>query len=317
VSVVTPPPAPYDGTPDAEALYRAMKGLGTDDKVLSNIIATRTRDQLLAVKKVFESKYNKSLASWIKGETSGHYETICLALIEPKAEYDAQKVKNAIKGLGTNDDELIEILCTRTNIELKEMKAAYQRLFSVDVEKDVIGDTSGHYRDMLLAILRADRPESGTVDIEAAKRDAQTLYAAGEGKFGTDEKTFINILTSRSYPHLYAVGEQYAIITGHSLESGISKETSGNFKKAMTVTLTPRDEYFAEGIRHCIAGAGTDDGKLIRMVSYLANSKEWMKAVNSYYTHKYKHTLVNDIGGDTSGWYKKTMQAVVQNRVAL
>jgi len=294
-----------------------MKGLGTDDKVLSNIMATRSRDQLIAVRKVFESKYGKSLASWIKGETSGHYETICLALIEPKTDYDAALLRNAIKGLGTNDDQLIEVVCTRNNSELKEMKAAYLRLYGVDAEKDVIGDTSGHYKELLLAVLRADRPESTTVDVEAAKRDAQALYAAGEGKMGTDEKTFINILTTRSYPHLHAIGQQYAVITGHSLESGISKETSGNFKKAMTVLLTPRDEYFAETIRISIAGAGTDDNKLIRVVSYLANSKAWMQAVNNYYTHKYKHNLVNDVGGDTSGWYKKTMQALVQNRVAL
>jgi hypothetical protein len=294
-----------------------MKGLGTDDKVLSNILSTRTKDQMLAIRRDFERKYSKSLVSWIKGDTSGHYQDICVAIVEAPGDYDANLVKEAVKGLGTDDDELIETICTRNNQELKDMREAYQRLFHVDIEKDVVGDTSGHYRDLMVAVLRADRPESLTVDIDAAKRDAQTLYNAGEGRFGTDEKVFIDILTHRSFPHLHVVAQQYAITTGHSLEAGIAKETSFNFKKAMIILITPRDEFFADAVHKSIAGAGTKDKKLIRIIAYLSKSPDMMKAVNNYYTHKYKHNLVNDIGGDTSGWYKKTMVSLVQNRVAI
>ena len=83
--------------------------------------------------------------------------------------------------------------------------------------------------------MQADREESPNVNIDRVKADAQTLYKAGEGKLGTDDHTFVEILTKRSYPHLQLVNQQYAIITGHSLESGISKETRGEFKKALTV----------------------------------------------------------------------------------
>jgi len=221
------------------------------------------------------------------------------------------------KGLGTDDDELIETLCTKNNQEIKEMREGYQKLFGKDIEKDVVGDTSGHYRDLLISVLRAERPESTTVDVDAAKRDAQTLYNAGEGKIGTDEKVFVDILCHRSFPHLHLVNEQYAITTGHSLERGIAKETSYNFKKAMIVLMTPREEYYAEEIYKCIAGAGTKDNKLVRLVAHLTLSKPFAQAVNNYFTHKYKHSLANYIGGDTSGWYKKTMQGVIQNRVAI
>jgi len=294
-----------------------MKGIGTDDKVLSGIMSSRTREQMVEIAAVFQRKFSKSLEAWIKGDTSDHYQAICVALIQAPGDYDAQKVHQAIAGAGTDDDELIEVLCTRTNQELIEMKEAYVRLYKKEMEKDVVGDTSGHYRDLLVAIMRADRPEVQTVDVEAAKRDAQTLYNAGEGKLGTDEKVFVDMLTHRSFPHLHKMAEQYAITTGHSLERGIAKETSFNFKKAMVVLLTPRDEYFSDKIHLAISGAGTDDRTLIRSVAYLSKSKALIQAVNTFYTHKYKHTLANDIGGDTSGWYKKTMQNLVMNRVAI
>jgi len=306
---------PFNGEPDAEALYKSMKGIGTNDAVLSNIIATRTRDQLQVIKRCFQQKYGKSLESFVKGDTSGHYQDLILSLIEARDEMDAHLVKNAIKGLGTNDGQLIEVICTRNNLELKLMKEAYLRLYGVEAAKDVSGDTSGDYKNLLLAVLRGDRPESQPVNIEQAKQDAQRLYSAGEGRVGTDEKTFVEILTQRSLPQLHLINQCYGTIARHSLESGISKETSGNFKKAMKVLLTPKDEYFATRIHEAIAGSGTDDKKLIRNISYLSNNREVFRAVNAYYMHYYKHNIANDVGGDTSGWYKKLATAMIGNRI--
>lgn len=40
---------------------------------------------------------------------------------------DAWTVERSIKGLGTDDDTLIEILCTRDNYQIKAMRDAYQQ----------------------------------------------------------------------------------------------------------------------------------------------------------------------------------------------
>jgi annexin A7/11 len=317
VSPAVTPPKPFDGAPDAEALHKAMKGFGTDDKTLSTIIATRTRDQLVQIATVFQAKFGKTLESFIKGDTSGGYQDLLVALITPKADYDARLLHNAVAGVGTDDDQLIEVLCTRNNQELRDMKAAYTRLYHKEADKDVSGDTSFNYKELLMSVLRADRPESTTVNIDEVKKDAMYLYQQGEGRAGTNEKAFIDILTHRSFPHLHLLGQQYANIAGHSLESGIAKETSGGFKKAMITLITPRDEYFADSVHKAIAGAGTDDHKMIRAISYITNTKEMTQAVNNIYVHKYKHNLANDIGGDTAGWYKKTAQLCIQTRTAL
>lgn len=311
------PRVQYNATPDAEALYKSMKGMGTDDKTLSTIIVERTRDQMQEIKRVFHQKYGKSLESWIKGDTSGNYRELLLALIEEEAEYDAKLVRDAVKGLGTNDDQLIEVLCTRTNAELRAMTEAYRRLFNKDVAADVVGDTSGNYRALLMAVLKADRPEGVPVDVEKAKADAKHLYEKGEARWGTDEKVFIEIMTQRSFPQLQTINQAYTIIAGHSLEKGISKETSGNFKKALTILITPREEYFAEALRDAVAGMGTNDPKLIRVLSYLSNHRALFMAANTYYARKYQNNFATDIKGDTSGWYKKTCLALVQKNTAL
>ena len=51
----------------------------------------------------------------LHSELSGHFRTAVFALMEPKAVYDAHCLRNAMKGLGTDESVLIEILGTRTN----------------------------------------------------------------------------------------------------------------------------------------------------------------------------------------------------------
>lgn len=60
-------------------------------------------------------------------------------------------------------------------------------VYGRELEKDVEGDTSGHFRRVLVSQLSGNRSESVEFDMTEAKRDAHELYNAGEGKWGTDE----------------------------------------------------------------------------------------------------------------------------------
>jgi len=59
-------------------------------------------------------------------ETSGNFKRVLLGLMILSAEYDAYCIHHAVKGLGTDEDCLIEILASRSNKEIEAMKASYQ-----------------------------------------------------------------------------------------------------------------------------------------------------------------------------------------------
>lgn len=62
---------------------------------------------------------------------------------------------------------------------------------------------------LLLAYVSTLRSEGLEVDKEMAAKDATALYKAGEKKLGTDEKTFISIISSRSRVQLIAINSAY------------------------------------------------------------------------------------------------------------
>ena len=62
---------------------------------------------------------------------------------------------------------------------------------------------------------------------------SQLLYKCGEGKLGTDEVGFYNVLTGRTYAHLIVVFDEYQRAWKHSIEEAIKREFSGNAKKAL------------------------------------------------------------------------------------
>ncbi|KAJ9123069.1 hypothetical protein QFC22_001258 [Naganishia vaughanmartiniae] len=69
---------------DVEYLYDAMAGMGTkDERLIYRVVRGHwCKPRWADVKRVYKAKYGKSLASAIKGETSGKYENVRLGHVE-------------------------------------------------------------------------------------------------------------------------------------------------------------------------------------------------------------------------------------------
>ena len=62
--------------------------------------------------------HDQDLIKELKSELSGNLENCLLAMLVPKEDYDAKCLREAMKGAGTDESALIEILCTRSNTVL-------------------------------------------------------------------------------------------------------------------------------------------------------------------------------------------------------
>jgi hypothetical protein len=66
----------------AERFEKSMHGIGTNDRMLIRL-AVRSREPILmnAIKQAYQARFSKSLHARVKGETSGNFEKLLLAII--------------------------------------------------------------------------------------------------------------------------------------------------------------------------------------------------------------------------------------------
>ncbi|CAH7463596.1 annexin A7 isoform X1 [Phodopus roborovskii] len=306
------PASNFDAMRDAEILRKAMKGFGTDEQAIVDVVSSRSNDQRQQIKAAFKTMYGKDLIKDLKSELSGNMEELILALFMPPTYYDAWSLRKAIQGAGTQERVLIEILCTRTNQEIRDIVRCYQSEFGRDLEKDIKSDTSGHFERLLVSMCQGNRDENQSVNHQMAQDDAQRLYQAGEGKLGTDESCFNMILATRSFPQLKATMEAYSRMANRDLLSSVSREFSGYIESGLKTILQcalNRPAFFAERLYYSMKGAGTDDSTLVRIV--VTRSEIDLVQIKQMFTQMYQKTLSTVIAGDTSGDYRKLLLAIV------
>ncbi|XP_008836238.1 annexin A13 [Nannospalax galili] len=302
----------FDVDRDAKKLYKACKGMGTDEMAIIEVLSHRTSDQRQQIKQNYKAKYGKDLEEVLKSELSGNFEKTALALLDHPNEYAARQLQKAMKGLGTDEAVLIEILCTRSNKEISAIKEAYQKLFDKSLESDVKDDINGNLRKILVSLLQANRDEEDTVDKDLAGQDAKDLYDAGEGRWGTDELAFNEVLAKRSYKQLRATFEAYQILIGKDMEEAIEEETSGDLQKAyLTLVRCARDlqSYFAERLYKAMKGTGTDEETLIRII--VTRAEVDLQGIKAKFQEKYQKSLSDMVHSDTSGDFQKLLVALL------
>lgn len=302
----------FNGQKEAEILRKAMKGIGTDEKAIITVMTGCSCAQRQQMMIDYKTLYGKDLISNLKGELKGKLEEVVLALMMTHAQFDAHQLRKAMKGLGTDESLLIEILCSRTNSEIVDIKEAYKKEFQRNLEKDVVSETSGHFRRLLVSMLQAARDETNNVDWNKAKADAKALYDAGEKKLGTDESTFNSILATRNYAQLRAIFDEYGKLSKYSIEQSIKREMSGDLEKGMlTIVDCVRNagKYFATKLYKSMKGLGTDDDTLIRVI--VSRCEVDMVEIKQEFKAQYNQTLEKFIEGDTSGDYRKILLALV------
>ncbi|CAF1191411.1 unnamed protein product [Rotaria magnacalcarata] len=304
----------FDAIRDADALRKAMKGAGTDEKTIISILGNRDTNQRLEIKAAFKNKHNRDLVADLKSETSGNFSKLLEKLLLDPVELDCSELKQAVKGVGTNEEAIIEILANRSNKRIRSINETYSKMFGKTLEKDVKSDTSGDFRRLLVSLMQGHRPETTKVNADRVKRDAQSLIDASSDKFGTDEAKFNELFCNRSDSELKAIFNQFAELSGKSIEEIVKKETSGDIQKgilAIIRCIRSRPHFFAEQLQKAMKGSGSKESTLNRII--ITRSEIDLVQIKVAYKHLYNCELERDISADTSGEYKKLLLEIFKD----
>ncbi|XP_063683370.1 annexin A13-like isoform X2 [Bolinopsis microptera] len=338
------PATDFSADKDCQELRNAMKGLGTNETKIINILGNRSREQRLQIALVFKTMYGKDLLMEFKSELSANFLRLCKCLLFSIPQYLAKELKRAMKGSGTDERALVEILVGLDNRGIAEVKHIYKSMFEAELEREIVSETSGDFKRLALSLLQGNRDENDVVDKEVAKEDALELFNAGINRFGTDESKFNSILCARSYRHLKMVFAEYKMkyrreltsdmqkllewrknvtiepktseragVAGEDIEKSIRSEMSGELELGFLSIIkriknTPT--YFAEELYKSMKGLGTDDDQLIRIIVW--RSEIDLVEIKGAFESLYAKPLRDFIKEDTSGDFKTLLLTILK-----
>ena len=126
-----------------------------DEKIFENIFCKKSPEELVMIARYYYKKKGISLLDAIEKNATGKNKDILkevfMNTINP-CELYAEKIHNAIKGIGTNDKVLIRVLSSRGDIDMDDIREMYNWKYKQNMIDDIAGDTSGPYRDLLVKI---------------------------------------------------------------------------------------------------------------------------------------------------------------------
>lgn len=223
-----------------------------------------------------------------------------------------------MKGAGTHEDLMTEILLCRTNEEIFLLKEGFRRLYGKDLTQFVRGELSMKTERMFTMAMAGTRDENPVVNHQAVMQDVEALYRAGPGKIGTDEIGICGILLQRSNAHLKALAPAFFQRHHITLSKMVENEFSGHMRDGL-LQITRFAENDGDGVHRdafmlerAMAGMGTKDERLCYRLCRMHWNRHRFAQVKNQYRAMYHRDLISRVKSETSGKYEKALVALIQ-----
>ncbi|XP_042422709.1 annexin-like protein RJ4 isoform X2 [Zingiber officinale] len=276
-----PVPSPYE---DAEHIWKACHGWGTDEKAIIDVLAHRNAAQRNQIRLAFEEQHNENLIKRLESELTGDFERAVYRWIFEPIEREAMMAKIALKKK-LDYQVIIEIACVNSPKELLAVKDAYQARYKHCLEEDVAAHAAGDFRQLLVALVSTYRYDGEEIDMGLAHSEAKTIQGAIEEGVGSfDHSEIIRILSTRSKAQLRA--------------------TFNHYKDEYGVSIT-------KVLRGAVSGKNTDEDALTRIV--VMHAEKDLKLIKEKFYERTNVTLEDAVGNETSGDYRAFLLALIGN----
>lgn len=122
-----------------------------DDSLFKDIFICSSPKELVMICRYYFAKTQKNLFEVVEKKLSGKAKSLLKELLYNNiCPYDlySEKIRTAIKGLGTNNDLLNRVLVERSNIDMYQINEIYPTKYKKTLKEDIAGDTSGMYKKL-------------------------------------------------------------------------------------------------------------------------------------------------------------------------
>lgn len=219
---------------DADLLYIAMKGIGSDKDVITEVLCFRSSERINQIKIKFKEKYDKELASEIKDETSGDYQKIVMELLEGKrGKNNSPDLENCKKiaeeiykagedKIGTDETVFIKYFTSLSPEELLLVCKEYHKNYKKNMLDTIENEFSSNTKNLLIIILYALYSPSEFF--------AKQIHSSVAGA-GTADNKLIRSIISRHDIDMKKIKKYYKKLFQKEMIQEINDDLSGSYQK--------------------------------------------------------------------------------------
>ncbi|XP_078255515.1 annexin A10-like [Rhinoraja longicauda] len=288
----------------------ACKECNKDD--LIDVLTQCSNEQRMIIGQTYNAMYGKDLITDLKEKLSGHFKEVMVGLTYPQAFFDAHELRHAMKGAGTDENCLIEVLASRANNEIYAINECYMMQFGIQLQEDIDSETSGHFRDALMLLAQGCREEGyGYEDQGIAAQDATALWEACQDETGEHKSMLQDILCKKGFQQLWLAFQEFQRVYGQDIEEAINNCYEGHFQQLLVaIVLCVRDKasYFARKLYTAIYDYDFHNRTIIRIM--ISRSEIDLMNIKTIYKTSYGNSIHHDIKKYASGHYKAALLAI-------
>ena len=284
-------------------LHKAIEENNEDEII--EIICSKSQSEIKDINNQYEIIYEAKLKEELEKILKGKLKDLIEALLQDPIEYDANEVYKAIKGFGTDDDALIEIISTRTPDRLKEVSKKYFEMRNNTMDFDIENDTSQAYGKLITQMSKGERSENPYPNINDIKKICSELK--GEKNKKLDKDIFVKYFSQCSNSELIMIYKIFEKENGKNLLDFINEKfgaDSRNLYKAIFSYLANPIKYFTERIH-------TWKDKIV--IRNFVSQRDNLKEIKEEYKKLYDKNLEDDIKEKTKDGFQKALLNLVSN----
>lgn len=288
---------------DIEQLQNYIKDSETTKIV--ELLCKRNNSERQKIKEYYYSSFGTELDKELDSKLSGKLKDFIKGLLMTPEDFDANEIYKSMKGLGTDELKLSEIIATRPSRHLLSVKERYPILFNETLDQDIKGDTSKCYQKILIAIIQGKRSDNPYPDSQKMKEIVEKLNGGEKGKIPED--ALVQYFGSCSYGEICTICRLYEKTYKESILDAIKNSVDSDaydFFNILLRYISDSGSYFAEKL-HTFK---EDD--LNRIL--ISRSEVNMDEIRDAYKEMYKTDLVDDLKEKTEGDYQLGLTMLAQ-----
>ena len=303
----------FNPAQDAKMINEALKK-PRNINTLIEIVTHRSNEQRQQIRKEYNTLHKIDLLEEFNKNLTSNFKETILALFLPPVDYDCYQIFKSVEGLSTNEDTLIEIISSRSNEELNQIKQRFFQIYNKDLIELVRSKTSGHLQMILIALLQADRPSNIIPNEQNCIESAKRLFDSQSSNKEALYSSFVYVFTNKSREELALICKIYYNTYSKTLSEIVETSFSGNGRrvlKAIIYSLLSPSEYFAYRINKALSAFIINDNILIRIL--VSRDEIDIYRIKRYYLEKYNISLYDHVKEKTSGDYRNLLLSLIGN----